>query len=287
MKRRARGDAAPPSRQLGGALRAPRYHQVYVAVRAWVQDGSYGPGAQLPTEPELGRIFGVSRITVRKAIEELAREGWVVRRQGRGTFARFPGGARPVALDLRTVMDQVSDLAAVTGVLDHRVAEVAPDEETRAALGLADTDRVRRETHVRLLRDAPLGLITTFVPLDVAARLGDGASRGQPMFMLLEAAGLRVAGADQYLGATLAGVEAAQALGVAVGAPLLRLVRVVRDERGRAVERVVALYRADAYQYHMRLEARSGRRAGPQAGPRARSVARTAGGGRSRSATGA
>ena len=56
-------------------------------------------------------------------------------------------------------------------------------------------------------------------------------------------------------GATLAGVDAAQALGVAVGAPLLRLVRVVKDERGRPVERVVALYRADAYQYHLHLEA--------------------------------
>lgn len=270
-------------REVRDALRAPRYHQVYVAVRAWVQDGTYGPGAQIPTEPELGRIFGVSRITVRKAIEELAREGWVVRRQGRGTFARFPGGARPVALDLQTVMDQVSDLAAVTEVRDHRVAEVEPDEETRAALGLATDGRVRRETHIRLLGDSPLGLITTFVPLDVAVRLGDGASRGQPMFMLLEAAGLRVAGADQYLGATLAGVEAAQALGVAVGAPLLRLVRVVRDERGRAVERVVALYRADAYQYHMRLEARPGRRTRP----RARSVAQAAGGRRSRSGAGA
>jgi GntR family transcriptional regulator len=283
LKRQVRRGAAPVAPQAGGALRAPRYHQVYVTVRSWVQDGTYGPGAQIPTEPELGRIFGVSRITVRKAIEELAREGWVVRRQGRGTFARFRGGARPVALDLRTVMDQVSELAAATGVRDHRVAEVDPDEETRAALGLTAAARVRRETHVRLLGDAPLGLITTFVPLDVAARLGDGASRGQPMFMLLEASGLRVAGADQYLGATLAGVEAAQALGVAVGAPLLRLVRVVRDDSGRAVERVVALYRADAYQYHMRLEVRPGRRAGP----RARSVAHAAGGRRSRGAAGA
>jgi GntR family transcriptional regulator len=74
-----------------------------------------------------------------------------------------------------------------------------------------------------------------------------------PMFELLGRAGIRLAGADQWIGATLAGVEAAHALGVQVGAPLLRLTRVVFDETGRVVERVVALYRADAYQYRMRL----------------------------------
>lgn len=255
MRRRPRSAPTPSARRAKDGLGAPRYHQVYVTVRAWVQDGTYKPGAQIPTEPELGRIFGVSRITVRKAVDALVREGWLARHQGRGTFARFPGGSRPVSLDLGSVLAQVSDLAALTAVRDRVVEEVDPDDETRAALAIAHGERVQRETHVRLLGDAPLGLITTFVPPDIAARLAGGTGRDQPMFMLLEAAGLRVASADQYLGATLAGVEAAQALGVAVGAPLLRLVRVVADDAGRAVERVVALYRADAYQYHLHLEA--------------------------------
>jgi GntR family transcriptional regulator len=267
LRRRDKRAVVPSARRAKGGLGAPRYHQVYVTVRAWVHDGAYKPGAQIPTEPELCRIFGVSRITVRKAIDALAREGWVTRRQGRGTFARFPGGSRPVTLDLQSVMAQVSDLAALTGFRDRVVSEVDPDEETRAALGVGEGARVQRETHVRLLGDAPLGLITTFVPLDVAARLGEGAARGQPMFTLLEAAGLRIASADQYLGATLASVEAAQALGVEIGAPLLRLVRVVKDSAGRAVERVVALYRADAYQYHLHLEAQ---RAPDRARPRPR-----------------
>lgn len=257
MNRRTPRAAAPVVRRAEDGLGTPRYHQVYVAVRAWVQDGTYIPGAQIPTEPELGRMFGVSRITVRKAVDSLVREGWLVRHQGRGTFARFPGGSRPVSLDLGSVLAQVSDLAALTVVRDRVVIEVDPDDETRAALRLGEDARVQRETHVRLLGDTPLGVITTWVPIDIAARLAGGTGRDQPMFMLLAAAGLRLSSAEQYLGATLAGVEAAQALGIAVGAPLLRLVRVVTDESGRAVERVVALYRADAYQYHLHLEARS------------------------------
>jgi GntR family transcriptional regulator len=77
----------------------------------------------------------------------------------------------------------------------------------------------------------------------------------QPMFELLGRAGVQVDSAEQWIGATLAGVEAAGALSIDVGAPLLRLTRVVRDVRSKPVERVVALYRADAYQYQMRLRA--------------------------------
>ena len=108
---------------------------------------------------------------------------------------------------------------------------------------------------MRTVKGAPLGLITTFVPVDVAKRVKADEMARQPMFELLRMAGIPLARADQYIGATLAGVEAARALEVEVGAPLLRLTRTVFDVKGRPVERVVALYRADAYQYHMHLEA--------------------------------
>jgi GntR family transcriptional regulator len=235
------------------AIPSPRYHQVYVTLRAWVRDGTYRPGDQIPTEPELCRLFDVSRITVRKAIEDLAREGWLVRQQGKGTFVQL-SSARPAAsIDLDEARSQVADLVAATEVRDHVVGEVLPDEETRAALDLPVDAQVQRTSHVRVLRGVPLGLITTFVPLDVAARVSEAELARQPMFELLGKAGIEVARADQLIGATLAGVEAAGALDVEVGAPLLRLARVVFDTASRPVERVVALYRADAYQYHMQL----------------------------------
>jgi len=108
---------------------------------------------------------------------------------------------------------------------------------------------------VRLLRQVPLALITTFVPLEVASRLGRPAAPDQPMLAKLVRAGIRLAEAEQWIGATLASVETARTLGVEVGAPILRITRVVADEGGRPVERVVALYRADAYQYRMHLAA--------------------------------
>ncbi|GMU70032.1 MAG: GntR family transcriptional regulator [Steroidobacteraceae bacterium] len=251
---------AMPAQAVATASPSPRYYQVYVTLRAWVRDGTYGPGAQIPTEAELCTIFGVSRITVRKALADLAREGWFVRRPGRGTFVELSAARAPASLDLHEAMSQVADLGAATQVRDASVDEVLADDETLAALGLEPGSQVQKARHVRVLRGVPLGLITTFVPLDVAAKVGrHRAAAGLPMFELLERSGIEVHEADQWLGATLASPETASALDVGIGAPLLRLTRVVYDAKRRPVERVVALYRADAYQYRMSLRSTKGR----------------------------
>ncbi len=151
---------------------SPRYYQVYVTLRAWVRDGTYGPGAQIPTEADLCRHFGVSRITVRKALADLVREGWLVRHPGRGTFVALSAARAPASVDIREAMMQVADLGAVTEVIDARVAEVVADDETLAALDLEPGARVQRGSHVRLFKGVPLAHVTTFVPLDIAATVG-------------------------------------------------------------------------------------------------------------------
>ncbi|MGE0581654.1 MAG: GntR family transcriptional regulator [Steroidobacteraceae bacterium] len=236
------------------SIPSPRYYQVYVTLRAWVRDGTYGPGAQIPTEAALCELFGVSRITVRKALAQLVNEGWLVRHQGRGTFVELSAARAPASLDLGEALNQVADLAAMTQVQGAQSAEVTADDETRAALELAAGARVWKSSHVRTLRGVPLALITTFVPLDIGAKVDRlHPAKGLPMFELLARSGIKVREADQWIGATLANLEAGRALAVGIGAPLLRLTRVVFDAKRRPVERVVALYRADAYQYRMRL----------------------------------
>jgi GntR family transcriptional regulator len=157
------------------------------------------------------------------------------------------------SVDLNEALHYVADLGAATRVRQHRAAEVEPDEETRVALGLPDGARVHRETHVRLLRGKPLAFVTTFAPLEVAAQVARQRRSSAPLFERLSQAGIRVREAEQWIGATLATVEIARALSIDVGAPLLRVVRVVSDQHARAVERVVALYRGEAYVYRMRL----------------------------------
>lgn len=266
VREKAKARAAPARKPP-----SPRYHQVYITLRTWFRDGQYAPGAQIPTETELCKQFGVSRITVRKAIDDLVREGWLVRYQGRGTFVDMSNLRPAVSVNLHEAMDRVADLAAATQVRDAKVSMVPPDEETQAALRLGDGELVQRASHVRVLNGVPLGLITTFVPAFVADQVGRHKNVDHlPMFEQLERAGIELGEAEQWIGATLANLESAKALDTEVGAPLLKLKRVVFDTHGNAVERVVALYRADAYHYRMHLAAP---RSAPSAGKRRRTNA--------------
>ncbi len=253
-----RTTAVMPARRVDEALRAPRFHQVYVALRAWIVDGTLEPGARLPAEPELCAAFGVSRITIRRAMDDLVGEGLVVRRQGSGTFVAGERGNAPVSLDLAGITDHVANLGRTTQVVDLEVAWVPADAPTRQALGLPAGTRVHQSRRVRVRDGQRIGLVTAWVTESVGRRLAKADLAQSTVLELIERAGVTVDSAEQTIGAALADIDAARALGVAVGVPLVRIERVVRGPDGVALERVVALWRADSYRYWMQL--RRGRR---------------------------
>src|SRR5690606_24537717 len=86
------------------SVHSPRYIQVYTAIRDWIYQGAYRPGSQLPTEGELCRLFGVSRITTRKAVDMLVDERLVVRQPGRGTFVVEDLADAPVVADMEQLL---------------------------------------------------------------------------------------------------------------------------------------------------------------------------------------
>ena len=252
VRRTARQEALP-SRPVSGVLRTPRYHQVYVALRGWLNDGRFPPGAQIPTEPQLCQAFGVSRITIRRAIADLVDERLLVRKQGSGTFVPEHADAAPAAIDLSEMTLRVANLGRTTRVADLEIQWVIADRATREALELPAGARVHKSSRVRTRDRERLGLVTVWLREDVGKALSDSHLRRNTVLELIERAGVTVGSADQAIGASLAGVESARALSVTVGVPLVRIERVVRDADGRPVERVEALWRADRYQYRMQL----------------------------------
>lgn len=242
-----------PVRPVSGKLKAPRYHQVYVALRDWITGGRLAPGSRIPSEPELCRAFDVSRITVRRAIDELVEERMLARRQGSGTFVseRIPGEV--VALDLREITTRVANLGRTTEVVDLKVEWLPADAVTARALQLPPGARVHVSTRVRARERQRLGIVTTWLPEDVGGRLTERELRRHTVLELIERAGVTVDAAEQSIGASLAGIDAARALGVAVGMPLVHVERIVLDTDARPVERVEALWRADCYEYRMML----------------------------------
>ena len=117
----------------------PLHHQLYLVLRDQIAGGTLAPGDPLPSEQELGRLYGVSRITVRRALQELSAESAVVKRPGRGTFVADGtwSAANRAPATLRDVLRQAHDDTVVDIVeFEHRL----PSKAAVAALALDPTD---------------------------------------------------------------------------------------------------------------------------------------------------
>lgn len=235
------------------AIKSPRYIQVYSTVRDWIYQGSYKPGGRLPTEEELCRLFEVSRITTRKAVDMLVDEGLVLRQPGRGTFVVEDLADAPVIGEMDQLLRKVARLGKNSRVTQAEVSEVEADPDTAKDLGLSAGATVQRASHVRLTDKHPIGYVVTFIPASLKVRFDLSELNESPMLNLLERKGVDIASADQVISATLADARLASLLNTTVGAPLVHIRLVVFDSQRRPVERLIAWYRGDYYHHHVHL----------------------------------
>lgn len=234
-------------------LAMPLYHQVYLVLREGIRNGAYAPGAVLPAEMELCSQFGVSRITIKRAMQQLTSEGLVSRQRGRGTFV----SSTPVAAAQNDALDDLlQNVMAIGAATEMRRLDggTIPAPADVAARLQTDTGKpVFCVRQVRLSKGEPIALITAYVPEAVAGRIADIHTSQTPMLAQIQKAGIAVARADQSITATLADPATASHLGIDVGAPLIRLTRLVFDDAEKPVEWLIALYRADRYEYRTSL----------------------------------
>ena len=243
------------------ALPVPKYHQIYLVLREQLHEGRFAAG--LPGELALMRQFGVARVTIRRALQELAGEGLITREPGRGTRplalalpeASNEGGAARGAKTTRLtgLLENLVSTSLNTTVSVLEVAAVGASGEVAQALRLAPGDEVQKAVRVRSTGEGPLSHITTWVPGDLARHFGKRELARKPILVLLEESGVRVGGAQQTISARLADAQVAPHLGVAVGSALLAVRRLIHDEDGRPVQWLHGLYRPDRYEYQMQL----------------------------------
>jgi GntR family transcriptional regulator len=240
---------------MADALPLPKYHQIYLVLREQLQEGRFAAG--LPGELALMRQFGVARVTVRRALQELAGEGLITRERGRGTHPRDRApAAAPRERTTSSLTGLLENLVTTSLHTKVRVLEVShpgATSEVAAALNLAEGDPVQKAVRVRSTREGPLSHITTWVPADLARGFGRRELARKPILVLLEESGVRVGGARQTISARLADAQVASHLGVAVGSALLAVRRLIHDEDGRPVQWLHGLYRPDRYEYQMQL----------------------------------
>ncbi|MEU1126658.1 GntR family transcriptional regulator [Streptomyces sp. NPDC005899] len=231
----------------------PLYHQLAQQLEAAVEQGRLAPGSLLGNELELAARLGLSRPTVRQAIQSLVDKGLMVRRRGVGTQVVHSRIKRP--LELSSLYDdlEAAGRRPATRLLRNTVEPATA--EVAAALGVAEGSDVHLVERLRFAQDEPMALLRNHLPPDLlelaAARL---ESTG--LYRMMRSSGITLHSARQSVGARAATVQEAERLGEPVGAPLLTMERTTFDDGGRAVEFGSHVYRASRYLFEFQLLAR-------------------------------
>lgn len=227
--------------------------RLYLLLRDRIVSGEDRPQTRLPSEPMLAEQHGVSRVTVRRALDKLAGEGLIERRPGSGTFVAGRRNEAPVTADFSNLLTHLVEMGRRTEVRLLSFGYVTPPPAVAEALGLAAGERVQRAVRLRLIDGAPFSYLITHVPERIGVSYSEAEMASTPLLELLERSGIVADRASQTIGAALAGPDLAEALGLEIGAALLSMTRVVQGIDGEGIEHLHAFYRPDLYSFRMDL----------------------------------
>jgi GntR family transcriptional regulator len=232
----------------------PLYQQIKTLLTRSLQGGEWKPGEAIPSEIELAARFKVSQGTVRKAIDELATENLLVRRQGKGTFVATHAEEGTQYRFLRLQPDDDAAVSLRRRLLDCR--RLRPPAEVARALALKGSENVIQVRRLLLQGEQPVVLDEIWLPaapfkgLTAERLLG---YRG-PMYAFFEIEfGVRMIRADEKIRAVAAAGEPAQWLAVAPGSPLLSVERLSYTYGDKPVELRRGLYATAHHHYRNAL----------------------------------
>jgi GntR family transcriptional regulator len=237
-----------------GPAFSPLYQQIKLLITRSLQEGEWKPGEAIPAETDLAARYRVSQGTVRKAIDELATDNLVVRRQGKGTFVATHAEEQIQYRFLRLAPDDAKPRGMERHFIDcKRIRAPAPVARALDLKGAEGAILVRRTL---AQDDRPVVLDEIWLPALMfkgltAERLSDYIG---PMYGLFETEfGVRMIRAEEKIRAVAADEAAAGVLAVAVGTPLLSVERLSFTYGDRPVELRRGLYRTDSHHYRNTL----------------------------------
>ena len=258
MKARKRPRAAESAARPGPSWDRPvlpLYYRVFRTLERRLRDHRYKQGERLPSEDELCREFGASRITIRQAVGRLVDLGHVTRRRGSGTFVSARQEERPPeTVKFTAALEDLFAQVETVSTKSAQITEEQPPIDVRTLLGLDEDTPVVVVRRVRAFRDQVFSLSTNYLPRHVRAKLSESDLYRYPLLQLLEER-LHVdfRYADQLMEARLADEDVVKMLGIRFGDPVLFVERLMYAEGPRPFEVVRSYYRADVYRYQLRL----------------------------------
>src|ERR1700740_1951153 len=229
------------------------YARIETVLVGEITDGDFKVGDQLPTEDSLIARFGVSRITIRRAIQNLVSRGLVEIRRGKGTFVSAP----EMTQELKEPSGFVEDMHALGRKPTARAVSkeiVTADATVADQLALMKGERVVRIRRVRLADGVPLSFDETYLPLEIGKQIMTNNLKVEPIFSLLERKyGVALIEAEYKLDAVAAENNVAAALKVKPRSPIFRIERTSSSTGRRPVDYEKLHYRGDLVQFVTRL----------------------------------
>ncbi|MGJ8686878.1 MAG: GntR family transcriptional regulator [Spongiibacteraceae bacterium] len=240
-------------KSLRGDTPTPLYHQTYLLLKGRILDGSIAFGAKMPTEQHLAEVFGISRITAKRAMDELANENLVDRRRGKGTHVTYHYEPEAVSAPLTGMLEKLANLGRHTKIKVLDLAEVSPPAAIKKQLGLQDGEKAFRLLRVRSSDEGvPFAYYESWT-----AGIKSGFTRknleSAVRLDVIKSNGIKLAKVEQDLSAIAVNAEVARELEMETGEPALTLLRQSYSEDGRLVDILSCQYNPRRFIYRMSL----------------------------------
>ena len=228
----------------------PLYVQLMEELETSIRNGVYKPGDKIMTEAEMAKEYGVSLITVRKAVGSLMEKGQVVRKQGKGTFVTKPKYSRNMK-KLQSFTEMCEQMGVKPGaqVLENRL--IMADKKVADRLGIEPGSNVVYISRLRLADGEPVQVEKSYFPLKYAFLLEEDLNNGSMFECLKEKAGAKVASSEKMIELCRATAEEAALMDVKKGDYLLFVKSTAYDENGEPMYAGIQLINGDRFSLYV------------------------------------
>ena len=234
----------------------PLYFRLYSLLKEAILNGTIDNGAQMPTEQQLAETFGVSRITAKRAMDELAAEHLVERRRGKGTHVTYEYKPGPVKAPLVGMLQEIESMARHSDVKVLECRRMKPPANIREALGMGDDEKALYLLRVRSKEGQPFGYYVSWT-CGVDAPLKKRDFVRATRLEIFRDQGLNISHVTQTISAVAASTELADHLDTEEGAPLISLARhsyEMHEGEEQLVDFLQVYYHPERFQYRMDLK---------------------------------
>ena len=232
---------------------APLYHWLSETLREEIAQGAYKPGDVLPTEHELMRHYNLSSTTVRRAVHDLVREGWIYRKAGKGTFVKRDKVEERL-LRLTSFAEEMQSRNIKPEFKLVRAKMLVPPAEVAAAFQVPAQQKAYLIERIQLANGEPMAVARGYWRCEIGEQLAQHDLDLIPLYAVLEhTLHIPLVEADESISAAVADADIARKLDIPRHAPLLVRQRLSYTTAMRPVEYTTTFYRADRYEYKIRL----------------------------------